>query len=410
MCANPDSYDHQQLEQLRDFYRDQLLNDTLPFWLKNAPDHEHGGFLTSLDHVGTVVDTDKSVWIHGRFTWLLGKLHHHVHDADDQWLNLAKSGGEFLCDHGFDPTDGRMWFHLTRTGHPIRKRRYSFSECFAAIAFGELARATGEPEYKRLAEKTFRQFVEHNLSPPSVPKFTNHRTSRSIGFPMILIGTAQQLRESIDLQVANEWIDFSIDWIQRYHLKPEYQCVFETVSHDGQIIDHFDGRTLNPGHAIEAAWFIMAEGVFRGNESLVETGCQILDWMWQRGWDDEFGGILYFVSSDQRPIQEYWQDMKFWWPHNEAIIATLLAYLLTDNPKYAQWHRLVHQWSHQHFADPKHGEWFGYLRRDGSISNTLKGNLWKGPFHLPRMQWVCWQILDNHLNHQNLLGPVRKHD
>jgi N-acylglucosamine 2-epimerase len=41
------------------------------------------------------------------------------------------------------------------------------------------------------------------------------------------------------------------------------------------------------------------------------------------------------------------------------------------------------------FADPVHGEWFGYAHRDGRISTRLKGNLWKGPFHLPRMQWYC---------------------
>ena len=85
--------------------------------------------------------------------------------------------------------------------------------------------------------------------------------------------------------------------------------------------------------------------------------------------------------------------MKFWWPHNETIIASLLAYQLTGNDKYAEWHRMVHDWSYAHFPDEEHGEWYGYLHRDGRISVPLKGNLFKGPFHLPRMQWTCWQIL-----------------
>ena len=55
---------------------------------------------------------------------------------------------------------------------------------------------------------------------------------------------------------------------------------------------------------------------------------------------------------------------------------------------------LVHDWAHRHFHDPEHGEWFGYLHRDGRRSSTLKGNLWKGPFHLPRMQYVCWRALE----------------
>ena len=161
------------------------------------------------------------------------------------------------------------------------------------------------------------------------------------------------------------------------------------------MIDHFDGRTLNPGHAIECAWFIMREGSHRKDESLVQVGCEMLDWMWKRGWDTEFGGILYFADVHGHPVQEYWHDMKFWWPHNEAIIATLLAFHLTGEEKYADWHEQVHQWAYRHFPDPDHGEWFGYLDRTGRITSTLKGGLWKGPFHLPRMQLLCARILAN---------------
>jgi N-acylglucosamine 2-epimerase len=114
--------------------------------------------------------------------------------------------------------------------------------------------------------------------------------------------------------------------------------------------------------------------------------------MWDRGWDSEYGGLFYFRDVYGLPVQEYWHDMKFWWPHCEAIIATSLASIMTDDPKYQSWHRQVHQWSFQHFGDPEYGEWYGYLHRDGRVSNTLKGSLWKGPFHLPRMLWYCWKL------------------
>jgi len=139
----------------------------------------------------------------------------------------------------------------------------------------------------------------------------------------------------------------------------------------------------------------MREGKGRNDRELIDTGCQMLDWMWQRGWDSEYGGILYFADVKGLPIQEYWHDMKFWWPQNETIIATLLAFQITGNPKYAQWHQQIHDWSYAHFPDAEHGEWFGYLHRDGRLSSSLKGGLWKGPFHLPRMQLECWRIIDD---------------
>jgi len=380
-------------EELIAVYRGGLLEDTLPFWLDHCVDRQHGGFMMALDQAGHVIDTDKGVWQQGRFTWLLGELYNNL-EPRAEWLELARHGATFLTEHCFDPSDQRMWFHVTREGMPIRKRRYSFSESFAAIAFGELAKATGEQDYADRAVETFQQFVQHNLDPVDTPaKFTDSRPTRSIGFPMITIATAQELRHSIGLDQADHWIDKSIETIQRFHLKPDLECVMETVGREGQVIDHFDGRTLNPGHAIEGAWFLMWEGAHREDAALIEMGCQMLDWMWKRGWDAEYGGILYFVDLHRHPVQEYWHDMKFWWPQCEAIIATLLAYRLTGNEKYADWHQQIHQWAYQHFPDSLHGEWFGYLDRTGRVTSTLKGNLWKGPFHLPRMQHVCARIL-----------------
>ena len=380
------------MNSISTFYQDRLLNDTIAFWLRHGIDPEHGGVISSLDRDGTIVDTDKCVWAQARTAWMLAEMYNHPLCADAEgrevWLETSESIGQFMIDHAFDSNDGRMWFHLTREGEPIRKRRYSYSESFAAIAFGELALATGKELYADLARKCFEAFVDSGQNPPSdyTPKFTDTRPAQAIGFPMITINTASELRDSIGLETADHWIDRSIAVIEQNFVKPEIQCVMETVGPSGELLDHFDGRTLNPGHAIEASWFIMRVGQTRGDQRLIDLGVKMLDWMWERGWDREYGGLLYFTSVDDRPIQEYWHEMKFWWPHNEAIIATLLAAKLTGEQKYLDLHQLVHDWSHQHFADPEHGEWYGYLRRDGSVSSRLKGNLWKSCFHLPRMQ------------------------
>ncbi len=212
---------------------------------------------------------------------------------------------------------------------------------------------------------------------------------------MILINTASVLREMLGDETAAQWIDWSIERIERFFLNDALQAVMETVGPDGELIDHFDGRLLNPGHAIEGAWFVLAEAKRRNNDAyLVALGTKMLDWMWQWGWDDQYGGIIYFRDVKGLPVQEYWQDMKFWWPQNEAIIATLLAHHMTGDAKYAQWHEMIHEWAYRVFPDPEHGEWYGYLHRDGHPSHRAKGTMWKGPFHLPRMQLVCWQILE----------------
>lgn len=382
-------------------YRETLLDDVIPFWLRHGMDREHGGIITSLDRNGTILDTDKSVWFQGRAAWMFATLYNTV-ERRPGWLDAARSCIEFSRRHCFAP-EGKMYFTVTRDGQPLRMRRYVFSESFAAIANAAYAKATGDVRAAEDAVRIFETYLRYSFTPGVLPpKYEFTRPMQAIGPHMIGIVTAQELRANLgDVSVADrtctEWIDYCIAAIKRDFVKPEFEVVMETVGAHGEILDHFDGRALNPGHAIEAAWFIMHEGKLRGDLRLIQFGLTILDWMWKRGWDEEHGGLFYFRDLRGLPVQEYWHDMKFWWPHNEAIIATLLAWRLTGDDKYERWHQQVHDWSFKYFADPEFGEWYGYLHRDGRISVRLKGNLWKGPFHLPRMLWYCWRLCDEDL-------------
>ena len=389
--------DHtRDFETLRNVYRDGLLDDTLPFWLPRSIDREHGGFITSLARDGGILQTDKAVWFQGRFAWMLATLYNTV-EQRDEWLEASRIGIDFLNAHCFD-TDGRMFFSVTREGQPLRKRRYIFSEIFAVIALAAYGTATGDERYKRQALELFK-LVLHYLDTPGLlePKTDpGVRPMKGLAIPMVLIVTAQELRKAVDDPLCSAVIDRAIEEVARDFMKPEFACVLETVGPHGEFYDTFDGRMVNPGHSIELGWFILEEARVRGNRDprLIELGTRIIDWSLEIGWDQEFGGILYYRDAKGLAATEYWHDMKFWWPHNEAIIATLLAYQMTGNTKYLHWHRKVHDWSYAHFPDPEHGEWYGYLHRDGSVSTTLKGNMWKGLFHLPRMQWYCWQLID----------------
>jgi N-acylglucosamine 2-epimerase len=380
-------------------YRDTLLEDVIPFWLRHGLDRQHGGYLTALDRDGAVVDTDKSIWFQGRGAWMFATLYNTVEERTE-WLDAARSGIDFLRRYGRGP-EGKLYFTVTRDGQPLRMRRYVYSESFASIANAAYARASDDARAADDAVDFFETYLRYSFDGERNPAKVDASTRPMIGIGplMIAIATAQELRAnlgevSVRGRTCTEWIDFAVDRIERLFVKPEYQAVLETVGPEGEILDHFEGRLLNPGHAIECAWFILHEGKLRSDRQLVHLGLTMLDWMWQRGWDEQYGGLFYFRDLRGLPIQEYWHDMKFWWPHCEAIIATLLAWTMTGNDKYKHWHQQVHDWSFSHFSDAEFGEWFGYLHRDGRISVQLKGNMWKGPFHLPRMLRYCWKLLE----------------
>jgi N-acylglucosamine 2-epimerase len=387
--------DPQGPEYYRDFYQTCLLNDVIPFWLKNGIDRDFGGVFTALDRDGSLLDSDKSVWFQGRAGWMFATLFRTV-EARPEWFTAAQSCADFSLKHCHSES-GKMWFTVTRDGQPLRMRRYVFSEAFAAINYAAVAKITGMGDYRQASMRAFEVYLRYSFEPGLMqPKFETTRPTKGIGPLMIAIVTAQELRSLfgngiVSNKTFTEWIDWCIAEIERDFLKPEFEALMESVGLNGEVLDHIDARTLNPGHAIECAWFLMEEGRFRNDPRLISLGVKILDWMWSRGWDKQFGGLLYFVDLLGKPVQEYWHDMKFWWPHCEAVIATLLAWKLTGDKKYATMHADVHRWSFEHFPDRQHGEWYGYLHRDGTVSQTAKGNMFKGPFHLPRMLWMCMQ-------------------
>ena len=387
-----------RLAELRKRYSGDLLESTIPFWLSHGLDREYGGLLTGLAEDGAVIDTDKAVWLQGRAAWTFATLYHSV-EKRPEWLAASKHCLDFIRTHCRGP-GGKLYFTVTRDGRPLRMRRYVYSESFAAIGSAAYAKATGDALAAAEALQYFGTYLHHSFTPGVMPPKTDPATRPMQGVAphMIAIATAQELRTLLGDPVVRgatctQWIDRSLAAIARDFFKPDLGALMEVVSADGALLDTFDGRTLNPGHALECAWFILHEAKHRGRDArLLRLGLAILDSMWARGWDREFGGLLYFTDLRGLSVQEYWAEMKFWWPHNEAEIATLLAYQLTGDAKYATWHTLVHDWSHRVFADPVHGEWFGYAHRNGRISTRLKGNTWKGPFHLPRMQWYCARL------------------
>ena len=378
-------------------YKQDLTQNIMPFWLKNGLDKEFGGIYTCLTRNGHLMDTTKSVWFQGRFAFICAFAYNNV-EKRPEWLEAAKATLDFIEEHCFD-ADGRMFFEVAADGTPLRKRRYVFSESFAAIAMAEYALATGDAEYARKALDLFKR-MRHFLCTPGIlePKYLPTVQAQGHSITMIMVNVASCIKKVISDPELDAQIEESVYALKNYFMHPEFKALLETVGPKGEFIDTINGRTINPGHCIETAWFLfdVAAGM-SGNKELVDMALTIFDWSWDWGWDNQYGGIINFRDCKNLPCQDYSQDMKFWWPQTEAIIATLYAYQATGDEKYLQMHQQVSDWAYAHFPDKEYGEWYGYLHRDGTVAQPAKGNLFKGPFHIPRMMirgyMLCKELL-----------------
>ena len=378
-------------------YKKDLTENIMPFWMKYGLDRENGGVYTCVDRDGSLMDTTKSVWFQGRFAFICSFAYNNV-EKNQEWLDAAKSTLEFIEKHCFDE-QGHMYFSVTAEGKPLRKRRYVFSETFAAIAMSEYALATGDQHWAKRAIQVFEDTQRFLATPGFLPaKFEADVKLQGHSIVMILINVGSCIRKVVDDPKLTQQIDESIEKLKKYFIHPEFKCLLETVGENGEFIDTNMTRTINPGHCIETSWFIMEEAKLRGwDKPMFDLALQVFDWSWDWGWDKQYGGIINFRDCKNLPSQDYSQDMKFWWPQCETIIASLYAYLGTGDEKYLYRHERISEWTYSHFPDAEYGEWYGYLHRDGTVAQPAKGNLYKGPFHIPRMMikgyMLCQEIL-----------------
>ena len=379
------------LSRCADWYRAQLTGSILPFWLEHGIDRVNGGVYTCVDRDGTLMDSTKSVWFQGRCGYVFAYAYNNV-GPNAEWLAASKSCIDFIEAHCID-ADGHMFFSVTAEGKPLRKRRYVFSDCFAAIAMAEYAKASGDSAYAQKALDIFKH-IRYMLGTPGFLEPKSYEAGRGHSITMILVNVALVLMQVSDDPVLEEQIRSSVHDIETYFMHPEFECILESVTPDGGLIDTCEGRVINPGHGIETAWFLMQAGERLGEPHFKDLGLTILDWQYKWGWDEEFGGVINFRDCKGLPCQDYAQDMKFWWPQCETAISSLYAYRTSGDEKYLEMHRKAQEWIEAHLVDPDYPEWFGYLHRDGSVAQPAKGNLFKGPFHIPRMLVLCAVLCD----------------
>lgn len=384
--------------------RDELLNNVLPFWLKHSQDTQYGGYFTCLDRDGSVFDTDKFIWLQGREVWMFAMLYNQV-ERRPEWLECAVQGAEFLRKYGHDGKYN-WYFSLTREGLPLVEPYNIFSYTFATMAFAQVAIATGNDEYAHIARSTFDRILDKRNNPKGAwnKLVPGTRDLKGFALPMILCNMALEIEQLIDKSLLDSTIQECLHEVMEVFYRDDLGLIVENVTAEGGLSDSFDGRLINPGHALEAMWFIMNLGTRLGDRTLIDKAVKIGLNMAEYGWDKQYGGIYYYMDRLGHPQQQLEWDQKLWWVHIESMITMIKGYQLTGSQECLAWFEKIHDYTWSHFKDSEHPEWFGYLNRRGEVLLPLKGGKWKGCFHVPRGLYQCWQILEK-CDEQSLRTP-----
>ncbi len=382
---------NRDFKKLSELYKNALLNDVIPFWEKNSLDWQQGGYFTCLDRSGKVYDTDKFIWLQNRQLWIFSTLYNRVEKRED-WLKIAKNGADFLAKYGRDD-EGNWYFSLTREGKPLIQPYNIFSDCFAAMAFSKYALASGEEWAKEIALQAYHNVLRRQENPKGKynKAHPGTRSLKSLAVPMILANLSLEMEWLLPSDRIDEILNATVNEVMNDFLDRDRGLMYEHVAPDASHVDCFEGRLINPGHGIEAMWFIIDIASRCQDTKTIDRAVDVILNILLVAWDKEYGGLYYFMDAEGYPPQQLEWNQKLWWVHLESLVALAMGYRLTKREACWEWYQKMHDYAWSHFADRQHGEWFGYLDRRGEVLLNLKGGKWKGCFHVPRALYLCWQ-------------------
>lgn len=375
-------------------YKDELLDNVIPFWLAHSRDSKEGGYFSCLDNQGYVYDTDKFTWMQGREIWTFSMLCDRV-GMNDEWLDMALHGAKFLQKNGRDAA-GNFYFSLNRQGKPLIQPYNIFSDCFASMAFGALHKVHPDPGFAKIAKGTFQNILSRLDNPNGQynKSYPGTRSLKGFALPMILSNLSIELEHILGAEMVQKLTHDLIHEVMEVFYRKEFGLILENVNSDGTFSDSFDGRLISPGHGIEAMWFMIDLAQRFDDKDLLQKAIKVTLQTLEFAWDEEYGGIYYFMDVKGYPPDKLEWNQKLWWVHCETLVCLAKAIQLTGNPDCKGWFEKVHDYTWSHFKDSEHEEWFGYLQRDGKVLLNLKGGKWKGCFHVPRALYQVWGTLD----------------
>ncbi|WP_254150839.1 AGE family epimerase/isomerase [Candidatus Chloroploca mongolica] len=382
------------LEAYAERYRRDLVDAVIPFWLRHALDHEHGGYFTCLDRDGTVYDSRKYMWLQGRAVWMFARLYREL-EPRDEWLAAARLGVDFIRRYGRD-AEGRIFFSLTREGQPFFFQRKPYAAVFVQMGLFEYGLATGDPACLDEAVALFWRIVAWIEQPTLLgrPVLPGQVAVSQLADRLVVGMMALELARQFDDPRYDEVLRTTVDGVLR-HYDATHRVFREVVAHDGRDLTALpEGRLFSPGHTIETVWILLHMLARNPDAQAQQVAFAALAGALELGWDAQYDGLFYFMDLAGRPTLQLEATMKLWWPHAEAIYALVLAYTLTREAHWLTWLERVDRYTYTHFVDPVHGEWFGYCDRRGDLALTSKGGNYKGFFHVPRALLFSLQAID----------------
>ena len=363
------------------YWKNQALNDIIPFWEKTR-DTTNGGYFTDVMFDGTVdPETGKYPRMISRIVY--GFSIAYLLSGDDKYLEYAGYGLDYLTNYGWDKVNGG-WHEYLYTNNTFSNvlDKNLFDETYGNLGPTIYYFATGDKNALSYAEKThflirnrawdsnhggYYWGVSTNWMKTSFNKSFNAELDTCTAYLIYYYLATKNPRLLKDLTNITELV-------VKHMIDPDTGYVGETFREDWLSIE----TNLVVGHNLKTGWVLMRTYWLTGNTNYSEAAKRIANVQLKSFWDKKYWGWFYqFVET----IPTLTQDYKDWWTQTEGNFLMLNLYHLTTNQEYLQKFKETAYFWDTYMLDRKYKE-VGSTARNGERSSTEpKGYLYKSAYH-----------------------------
>jgi len=380
----------------------ELSDNILPFWIKYAPDRQHGGFVGHIAHPNRIEEkAEKGAVMHARILWTFSAAYRYK--RDEVFLEMAERASDYIRQYFLDKEFGGIFWSVDYRGNPSADRKQVYAIAFMIYAFSEYYMATGDQKSLELSIQLFREIEEHALD-----RDRNGYTEALSREWKIIDDVRLSEKDANERKTMNTHLHIMEAYTNLYRIwkdpgleKALYNIILIFINHfiDSKswhlnlfFDDDWNNRTdfISFGHDIECSWLIQEAAEVLGRKNLPAISEKAAVNMARanlKGLDKD-GGLSYEYFMDDK----HWDREKHWWPQAEAMVGYLNACQLSGEPVFLWKSMEIWHFIKDHLIDHEYGEWYWSVDREGRPDTTReKAGFWKCPYHNSR---ACLEVMD----------------
>ena len=369
------------------------LSNIANWWLENTIDHQDGGFLGEIDHLGNVVaDANKGIILNSRILWFFSEL--AIVSKEQKHIDAAIRAFHYLIDHFDDKTYGGSLWELSSKGSLINAKKQTYAQCFCIYAYAAYHKLTGSElaiekafEYFELVEKYARDPINGGYVEALTQQWgaiDDYRLSdkdmnlpKSMNTHLHVLEAYAALHHVKPTEKTQEALRHVIDVFTCHIIDNEsnhLKLFFDMQWHDKSTFYSF-------GHDIEASWLLWEALEILANKEYLVKFRPVVIALAETCLNEAIGDQGQVCDEFEFNNQQRHQ-VSYWWVQAEALVGFLNAYQMTGQQKYAQVCSGIWQFIDDYHLDKKMGEWHWVSTNDQpEYLPEYKVGFWKAPYH-----------------------------